>query len=350
MSNHFKLEYDIVNVSNEPIHVKAKGGIGYRIKAMKEVVSYGEQYVIVQLKAVDYESLKINSNNSLSKFDKVLLSKLEERFNSLKEEETSKIWGFNKGDVIVTIYLEDNLKEYNEGIHSEILGITLYQGDKFYAEDALGTPGETIETLRENHNWEGLGSCVVINDVEGVCDPLYCNLLGKTYRVPVVKNKGRHDGLYYLKPTTKGLTGGSYYSFDQLDDKLLQELGLYKSKNDAARGEVAENVNRLMKEKKDLTIELDKSYSNNKRLELELTKQQNELSTIKAQHRIEITSLKSTLDILKQENKVKEISTKNQLEVTRSRLENNNVGELVKVLTLLGGLGLGAYKAYKNWS
>lgn len=344
-----KISYDIINSTNTNFYVKHKGGLEYQVSKMSNFASYEEAYLVVVVKGEDVNSVRVNSARGLTKLDKLILSNLEYSLERKKEENLT--WNYKEYDLRIKVDLTREVWEEEDTYHSELLGCTIYVGDCYRETPALNTPGMTINALKEKiSRWDGLATGVYMNDPEGEFDQLFTNLYGRVFKVPVVKDVNQPSGVYIFPPNNPGNSKGQYHSFERLNNKLLSELGLYKSRVEAGRGEVAESVNRLHKEINDLRTNNDKQRLVIEKQEQELNKHQFELTSLKSQHKLELASLKSLFDIQKQETKLKELSTKNQLEVTKTRLEENNIGSLVKALTVVGGIGLGAYKAYQNWS
>lgn len=349
--NKLSITTDFINMSSENVFIKYKGGLEIDVPKINSIVGVEERYLLVKIKGGDFSYIKVNTMRGLTKLDRRLLELIEDRKESSLKEKDVGLWGVRDVDISIKVDLHSELDEGHGSYHSEILGGTFYVGDIYKNSPALNTPGMTISELKDSvKKWGGLTTGIFINDLDGEFDTLFTNMYGKTYRIPVVKDTEREQGVYIIKPSEVGNSTGEFYSFNSLDNKKLLELGLYKSRSEAGKGEVAESINRLNKEINYYKDECNKKESIIEKQKQEISKHQLEISGLKTQHRLEVSSMKATLDLIKQENKIKEIATKNQLETTKSRLDDNNIGALVKAIGIVGGIGLGAYKAYQNWS
>lgn len=371
----FKLTYRIVNRSSQELVVRAKGGLGYIIRRAKEP-SYSEQrQVHVTLPQVIMANLLIDENAALTLFDKKLLKAIRVDRDRIKESDTVFFDMFSQ-DINVIIALTSSLVEKNDAIHSEILGITLYNGAENANQPALNTPSFTLQELAGTILGEtalpkgGLHQFIYVNDPRRQCNPMYANVMGRAVEVPVVYDEGIQPGLYI------GILHGNetpqtlYYTFEGLDTKLMEAKGLYSTKAACESGGNTERALTAENKAKDFSKELvkakdhatglqellQKSETVNSRLGKDLAQSRQdhktEVAQLKHEHRLEISQLKHQTkvsgDIFKYETRIKDTVAKANMEFVKHKSSVNNWGEFAKAVGAIAGVAFTGYKLFTS--
>jgi hypothetical protein len=371
----FKLNYRIVNRSSQEMVVRAKGGLGYIIRRAKEP-SYSEQrQVHVHIPQVVMANLLIDENAALTLFDKQLLRGIRKDRDRLKDSDTGFFDMFSQ-DINVVIALTSSLVEKNDAIHSEILGITLYNGMENANQPSLNTPPFTLQELCKATLGDqplpkgGLHYFVYVNDPRRESDPLYTNLKGRAVEIPVVYDDEKQPGLY------TGLMYGNespvilYYTFEGLDAKIVESLGLFRSKTACENGgnteralnaenrvkDLGKEIGKLKEQNTDLQDLLDKSEGANGRLTKDLAQarldHKTEVVQLKHEHRVEMSQLKHQTkvsgDIFKYESRIKDTVNKASLELVKQKGSANNWGEFGKAMGAVAGIAFTGYKLFTS--
>jgi len=371
----FKLNYRIVNRSSQELIVRAKGGLGYIIKRAKEPSYSDQRQVHVNIPSVIMANLLIDEKAALTLFDKKLLQGIRQDRDRLKDNNPGFFDMFSQ-EINVCIALTSSLVEKNDAIHSEILGITLYNGAENANRPSLNTPAATLQELCEVEAAEetqpkgGLHHFIYVNDPRRECNPMYTNVMGKAIEVPVVYDSGKQSGLYI------GLLHGNespqilYYTFEGLDGKTMESVGLFATKVACENGANTERTQQAEKKalenakeagkQRDLVVGLQEMLSKqevvNSRLAKDLVQSRQdhktEVSHLKHEHRIEISQLKHQTkvsgDIFKYETRIKDTVAKANMEFVKRQSSVNNWGELAKAVTAVAGVAFTGYKLFTS--
>lgn len=367
----FKLDYRITNIANKELVVKVKNGLSYIIRRSEQATYRTEQMVYVNLENVYLENLQVDPEQALTKMDKAILQ-------AIKDEQTRQMTGRNEvyyknltNNIGVKIALGQSLVERNNAIHSELLGITLYIGGENLDQPCLNTPGFTLQELFKEHDEAaGTKNClsyfIYVNDPLLTFKTLYTNVLGKSVEVPVDDDKNKLPGLYI------GISRGiepretPYYTFASLDDKTLEQLGLFKSKAACDEGgnteryltaetrskELSKEVAKSKETLENLTELLAKSEIVNSRLGTDLSKSREdhktEVTRLKYEHNLETTQLKHqskmSSDIFKYETRVKDTVNKANFDMVKQKSSYNSWGDFAKAVGTLAGVAFTGYK------
>lgn len=369
----FRLNYRIVNRSSQEMVVKAKGGLGYIIRKSKEPSFSDQRQVHVTIPQIHIANLLIDETAALTLFDKKLLVGIRMDRDRLKES-ANDFAGMFSQDINVVIALTSSLVEKNDAIHSEILGITLYNGMENAAQPSLNTPSFTLRELCSLTLGEqplpkgGLHHFIYINDPRRESKPMYTNVMGKAIEVPVVYDDNKEPGLY------TGVQYGNippdvlFYRFSGLDAKIIESLGLFLSKATCENGgntervtnaenklkDVSKEVGRLRDYSSDLQGLLSKSEVANSRLAKDLTQSRQdhktEVAQVKHEHRLEMSQLKHhskvSGDIFKYESRIKDTVNKASMELVKQKGSANNWGEFAKAVGAIAGVAFTGYKLF----
>ena len=371
----FRLNYRIVNRSSQEMVVKAKGGLGYIIRRAKEPSYSSQREVHVTIPQVVIANLLIDEEAALTLFDKKLLKAIRIDRDRLKESEGNFAEMFSQ-EINVRIGLDGKLVEKNDAIHSEILGITLYNGMENATQPSLNTPDFTMQELFATTLGDrplpkgGLHHFIYINDPRRESIPLYTNVMGKANEVPVVNDKDIRPGLY------TGVTYGNespktlYYEFQGLDAKIIESLGLFTSRSACEQGgnteratlaegkvkEFSKQIGVLKDQNADLEDLLAKCEGTNARLgkDLAQSKQDHktEVAQVKHEHRLEMSQLKHHTkvsgDIFKYETRIKDTVNKASIELVKQKGSSNNWGEFAKAVGAISGIAFTGYKLFTS--
>lgn len=367
----FKLDYRITNVANKELVVKVKNGLSYIVKRSEQPTYRAEQIVYVNMENVYLENLNIDPTQALTKLDRVILQ-------GMKDEQDRQMTGRNEvyyknltNNIGIKVVLGQSLVERNNAIHSELLGITLYIGGENLDQPCLNTPGFTLQELFEQQDEEaGTKNClsyfVYVNDPLRTFKTLYVNVMGKSVEVPVDDDKNKQPGLYI------GISRGiepretPYYTFASLDDKTLEQLGLFKSKSDCDQGgnterfltaetrnkELSKEVAKHRENLESLTDMLAKSEIVNARLGQDLSKSRDdhktEVTRLKYEHNLEVTQLKHqskmSSDMFKYETRMKDTVNKANFDMVKQKGSYNSWGDFAKAVGTLAGVAFTGYK------
>lgn len=375
--NTFRLNYRIVNRSNREMIVKAKGGLGYIIRRCKEPTYTPVQQVFVEIPGVYLENLLIDEELALTRFDAALLKAIKVEVERVKKNAGNEYYVQTfSHNLTVMIKLTDKLVEKHDAIHSEILGMTLYNDMVNANQPSLNTPGYTNQELFNNSIAEqqapkgGLHHFIFLNDPERVLNPLWVNLMGKAIQVPVVSDETRQPGLYLGLMHGNEVPQPLFYTFDRLDKKFKEGLGLFESRAECESGgnteralaaeKRASDLNKELSKSKDqidnLSTLLERSDSSVAKLSQDLTqlKQQHSTDTAQLKHRyeMEINQLKHHTKIsgemFKYEARVKDAAAKANMELVKHKHSVNTWGEFAKAIGTIAGLGFTGYKIFTS--
>jgi hypothetical protein len=355
----FKLDYRITNTSQNPVLVKMKGGLSYIVKRSEESTYLDERHLYVTVTNVFLNQLMINEDEALTKLDKEILKALQTEKENLINSQRGLF--INMGDNLsIVIKLDRRFVERNDAIHSELLGITLYGDGENLNRPALNTPGHTFQDLLEDAKEEAapmmaLYYTIYINDPQRHTKPFYTNLGGKAVEVPVAYESDRQSGLYVGLKNSNYPQETQYYTFDELTDKLLESIGIFKSKQlayesgNTERYISSENRNKdLQKENVRLKETNEVLVTNLQKTEERATRLSMDIQQLKSEHTLEIKTIKShekiSSDMFKHETRIKDTINKANMDYVKQRSEQNNWSDLAKAVGTLAGIAFTGYK------
>jgi hypothetical protein len=375
--NTFRLNYRVVNRTNQEMIVRAKGGLGYIIKRCKEPTYSEERCVFVELPNVYIENLLIDEELALTKFDRELLKGIKQEADRVKKNAGGQyLYQTFSHTLHVVIKLMESMVEKNDAIHSELLGMTLYNGLTNANQPSLNTPGFTIQelfnmTIADQPLPEGgLHHFIFCNDPRRHMGALYSNIMGKAVEVPVVSDETRLPGLYMGVMHGNESPQTLFYTFDRLDKKALEALGLFESRSDCESGGNTERAIAAEKRAHDLNKELQKSKDQIdnldtllERAEANCNKLNQDVLQLKQDHRTEVTQMKHRYeveisqlkhqtkmsgDLFKYEQRIKDAAAKANLELIKHKGSVNTWGEFAKAIGTIAGLGFTGYKLFTS--
>lgn len=369
----FKLNYRIVNRSSQEMVIRAKGGLGYIIRRAKEPSYSDKRQLHVNIPHVMMNNLLIDERAALTLLDKMLLKAIREERDRMKESDTGFYEMFSQ-DISVCIALTSSLVEKNDAIHSEILGITLYNGMENANQPSLNTPDFTLHELCALSLGEqplpkgGLHHFVYVNDPKRQGNPIYTNVMGRAVEIPIVYDDTRSPGVYagFLHGNESPVT--LFYTFEGLDTKTMEAHGLFNTKASCENGantertllaenkvkEFSKEVLKLKSETSGLQELLSRSELANNRLAKELGQSRSdhktEVAHLKHEHRVEISQLKHQTkvsgDIFKYETRIKDTASKASMEFVKNKSAANNWGEFTKAVGAIATVAFTGYKLF----
>jgi predicted RNase H-like nuclease (RuvC/YqgF family) len=196
---------------------------------------------------------------------------------------------------------------------------------------------------------------VYVNDPHRVTKPFYTNLGGKAIEIPVAYETGQQSGLYIGLKNSNSPQESQCYRFDELNDKLLDSIGIFKSKQSALESGNTERYLNSETRNKEMQKENGRLKETNELLATNLQKTEEratrltlDLSQLKSEHSIEIKGIKShekiSFDIFKHESRVKDTINKANMDYVKQRSEQNNWTDLAKAVGTLAGIAFTGYK------
>lgn len=357
--NCFRLAYRVTNTSQCEVVVKVKGGLSYLIRSSKEATFINERMLYVEINSIYLDNVIIDETESLTKLDRRILIELSKEVQRLREN-NPHYYRELTNNLSIGIALTQSLIESNNAIHSELLGITLYLGVQNASQPSLNTPGATFKELFEKANRESgesnaLTYTVYLNDPKRVSPTLYTNIWGRSVEIPCVNNILKDPGLYI------GLSRGIepretlYYSFEQLNTKLLEAAGIFESKAACDKGgnterylsvegknkDLVKEVRELNTQVYNLTESVDKLETANSRLTTDLEKakyeHKHEVAQLKMQHQV-------ATDITKAENRINTTVSKANFDMVKHKASQSTWGDFAKAVTTLAGVAFTGYR------
>ena len=365
-----QLNYRITNSSSKELLVKIKGGLSYIIRRSTEATFRDERLLYIKMENVHLDNLLIEEDRALTKLDTRILKELKAEQMRLKESHNTYYKNMTT-NIGIMFELTSALVERNDAIHSELLGITMYANGERLNAPSLNTPDFTLQQLVDTHNeaagdQKGLGYFIYVNDPDGVTNPFYANVLGKATEVPVDRNRNEKPGLYVGILSSNQSLQKQYYIFDSLDEKTLEQLGLFKTKADCEKGgnterflsaenkvkELNKEVGILRNNNEDLTEQLGKVELAKSQLIAESTKaadtHRTELTRLKYEHNQEMSQLKHqskmSSEMFKYETRVKDTVNKANVELVKQKGAHNSWGDFAKAVGTLAGVAFTGYQ------
>lgn len=333
----FTLNYMIVNTCERTIEVMCKGGMSYSIDKPETPALDKEVILKVELDNVDLTRLDINPELGLTLLDKDILTELKKSVEKIKSEPFINEYRIQHSKFSASIKLNATYVERRGGIHSELLGITIYRprDEQRISGNvvALNTPMEYSESVKDNSKDNSIVCSFKLNDPERVAPPMWVNLMGKVRRIKTTVSCAELPGLY-VTIVEGGLSPKSvYYRLEDLTDKILCENGIFITERAAMEGGNREVLLNAEKRIKELNKEVSVIY--------EYTEKQNiRISQLEARN----TKLSFDVERTKDFSTLKETLHKNEISMLRAKSSSDVIGTWLKNLTAALGLGVTAYK------
>lgn len=374
----FKLEYQIINESNTDMVIKYTGGLGYILDKRKDLQFSTSWEIVVSMSGVRLENLLIEPSSALTPLDEEILRGLKKHMEEIVGDKNTYFYRNHSEKVIARIPMNPEkaaafADKYSDGIHSELLGFTLYNGRENLNKPCMSSPGyvmtQLCNTAKERSKVpDALHTYLFVNDPYYVYRPLFTNLLGGVKEIPTLREKGRNAGLYVGFSNNDNLQRHLFYTFGdlELDPKCLETYGIFLSRAECEQGGNTERFlsaeNRSKELSKELSQTKDKLFSATNSLgvlESNNAKLVSEMTTLKNDHKSEIHQLKFTLttelnqlrhhtkliqEMGKYEDRVKEAINKNNIDGLKQKAAYNWWGDLAKAVNVLAGVGFTGYK------
>ena len=370
----FKLEYHISNYSNDELIVKTQGGLNYIIRRQERMVSrnYVSREVDVKISGVKTDDFWLDKRLAQTAFDKAFLVKLEETIERHRTNNRLLSDVFTS-DFYVKMSLGQELADENEVIHSDILGISLYNSMEAANIAPLNSHGFVLQELFEQaheHAMEkpkgGLHYFIYLNDPLSKLNPIYTNVMGKAVRVPVVQDISRPAGLYV------GLHYGSiepqelYFTCDELSKEALGKHGLFETMEECAMGGNTERaiiaekklvdnskaMGGLLKDRTTLEDSLRKTQAEVASLAEELrqatSNHRTETERLKAQQAMALYLRDMTATATSAHHQIKDTVAKASQDIEKKRNSANSWGEIAKAVAAVTTCAVTVYKLYTS--
>ncbi|EJI5696360.1 hypothetical protein NFI00_000063 [Salmonella enterica] len=356
----------VVNNTNESISAKSRGGFEYIIPSTNKerTVTGGEVKLIVEFKNVYIDRIAFNVSQACTKLDKSLMEMLEARRQEMLNDgylARSSTQTISVGIVIKNIHVESD-----DGVHSDMLGVSFFMDNDLSRQGSIGIPKGTPTSINNKLMWEDnydeiLGDAseatrdrcvaaesrltVLYNDPTNIFSGLWMNVLGQAKRINHSRLADILPGLYitYRSGVSNNELIERYYSFDQLNEKALEEMGIFLSKEAAQKGGNTErylqaeatikSLNQsIVGYRKEITQLIDKNSN--------LTKDLNKEET---------TNLRLTNEIafLKQDSRLKDREQKIAIETIKGANKPNNTASFVDICKGVGLLTTAGVTVYK---
>lgn len=359
--NSFSLSYNVDNQSNEVMVIKLKGGLSYLVRKSKEPTYSTARLLTVRLNSIYLKDLKIDTTMALTSLDKAILEKMKEEQNRLTDDK-DVFYGYFTNNIFLTVSLTQELVEADDGIHSEMLGVTFYIGADSLNKPALNTPSHTIKQIvSRNLIKDSLQANVYLNDPKKTFQTLYTNVLGVSREVPVIYNPDETPGLY-ITFSNNNIPSSQFYTFSELDKGKLETLGFFSSKSECDKGGntdrylTAENrIKDLNKTVDSLKDKLSIAEANFNRSEITNSKLNTELLQQKHEHKLEIANLKIgtsqakfSLEAVKYEAKFKEMVSKSQIDFLKQKSSTGGWVDAASALATVAGIGFTGYRLFSE--
>lgn len=356
----------VVNKTNESLSAKSRGGFEYIIPSInrERVVHDGEVKLIVEYKNVYIDRIAFNKSQACTKLDKTLIDLLEARRQVMLNNEylnRSMVQTISVGVILKTDHVEND-----DGVHSDILGVSFFMDNNLSRQTSVGIPKGTPTSINNKlmweENYEGVlpdasesvrERCmtaetrltVLYNDPTNIFSGLWMNILGQARLINRTRTTDIQPGLYitYRSGLSNNELIERYYSFDQLNDKALEEMGIFLSKEEAQKGG---NTERYLQA--EATI---KSLNQNivgYRKEIAQLNDKNSNLT-KDLNKEETTNLRLAAEIafLKQDSRLKDREQKIAIETIKGANKPNNTASFVDICKGVGLLTTAGVTVYK---
>lgn len=361
--NCFRLNYRITNTSKDEVVVKVKGGLSYLVRGSKEPTFQNEQMLFVNIQGIYLDNINIDETQALTKLDRRILIELTKELQRLRDN-NPHYYSQLTNNLEIVITLTESLVETNNAIASELLGITLYRGIENRDQPCLNTPGQTFKEIFEQLRSESgensaLHCFIYLNDPIRVAPVLWTNVMGRSVEVPRVNNENKKTGLYI--GISRGIEPREtlYYSFEQLDTKTLEALGIFESKAASDKGGnterylSAESKNKeLVKDVRDLRSQLDSVSESLEKAELTSLNLKTELDKTKYDHKQELASIKLqhqvSSDINKAQTHIQGVVSKANFDMVKHKASQNTWGDFAKAVGTLAGVAFTGYKLFTS--
>lgn len=370
----FKLEYYISNYSNDELIVKTQGGLNYIIRPQERMVSrnYTSREVRVKISDVKASEFWLDVRMAQTPFDKLFLKLLGESLENHHKSNTLLADVFNS-DFYVTVYLTEDLQDEHSIIHSDILGVSLYNSMEAANIAPLNTHGFVLQELFEQADKfttpqpnGGLHYFIYLNDPLSTLNPIYTNVMGKAVRVPVVSDISRPRGLYV------GLEYGNvepqelYITCEELTKDLLGKNGLFETKEECEMGgnteraitaekklvEHSKAMGGLLKDKSGLEESLKKTQAEvvnlAEELRLAINNHRTETERLKSEQRMALYMRDITSTAALANNQIKESVNRANQDIEKKRSSANNWGEIAKAVVAVTTGVVTVYKLYTS--
>jgi|AGFS01.1.fsa_nt_gi hypothetical protein len=333
MNRCFNLDYKIFNPKRVPLQIRYKGGISYELHDNWD--DRGERvYIEFRIDGVDVRKLRVNPEEALTNFDRTVMTSLKARIDDLiKSHPHDDLMLANQNIFFVVNITNQELGRKNS-VHSELLGFTLYLG-KFDREvHALNTPSEALDNIADTANVSNsVNASIKLIDPERRFSNLWTNVFGRAVKVDAVRVSDQTPGLYLFCEGEDVDGIQCYFTFDEIDNKILQQYGIFMSEQDALLGG---NTDELIRTRKSL----DNVKKENRDLMTMLSTQRTRIGELIQR----VATVTNEVAVLKAEVTKKDLEQKFFEKLEKKKAGMDTLGGYVKNASIVCSALLSIYK------
>lgn len=249
MNRCFNLDYKIFNPKSVPLQIRYKGGIGYELH--DNWTDVGERvYIEFRINDVDVRKLRVNPSDALTNFDRKVMQQLKDHIDMLVKAYPHDEIMLGCQCITFTVQVTAQELSRKNSVHSEMLGFTLYLGKYQRTLHALNTPNEALDDLVDSANISNsVNATIKLIDPDRRFSNLWTNVFGRAVKVDAVRATDQTPGLYLFCEGEDVDGIQCYYPFDEIDNKILQQYGIFMSEQEALLGG---NTDELIRTRKSL--------------------------------------------------------------------------------------------------
>ena len=357
--------WGVANTTDESVSAKSRAGLEYIIPTTNKErnVTGGSVRIVIEYKNVYVDRLMFRPDTATTKLDKDIMQLFDNRLQEmLKNPHLSRnmVQTISVGIVLKRSHVEDD-----DGIHSDLLGTSFFMDNDLSRKANVGIPKGTTAAVNHKLMWdptpipeyteENRDRCVgsenrltvLYNDPDNIFSGLWMNILGTARKLNRTAITNALPGLYitYRSGISNNELVERYYSFEELDAKMLEKLGIFQSKEQAQKGG---NTERYLEAEAEIKSTEAKLFGARKEI-TQLTDRNNNL--LKDLNKEETTTLRLTAEIvfLKQDSRLKDREQKIAMETIKGSNKPSGTAtfvEICKGASLLTGAVVTAYKVF----
>lgn len=355
----------MINKSNESVSVKSRAGMEYIVPTLRNNrdVDGGFIQVLLEYKNIYIDQIIFSSTASTTKLDKCLLEAMEERRQQmLKNPQLARNMPHT---LCVEVVLKQMHVDEDDGIHSDLLGVSFFMDNDLSRKGSVGIAKGSTAAVNNKLMWEQDSSddypeeqkdrcvcnetrlTVLYNDPNNIFSGLWMNVLGQAKRLNKASIANVLPGLYitYRSGLSNNELVDRYYSFEELNSKVLDTLGIFTSKELAQKGGNTERYLEAESEIKSLESKLQ--YA---RKEItQLTDKNSNLLKDLSKEETAVIRLITENTFLKQESRLKDREQKIAMETIKGNSKPSVTATFVDICkgaSLLTGAAVTAYKVF----
>lgn len=333
--DNFNMTYKIFNPKMSPVHIRTKGGVSYELQKSWDDPRAQLVFIDVKLSGIDLTRLNLNPSLAVTKLDKEIMVALVKELEAKKNHNPVSDLHLRSCDLTARVYVGNNCVERKNAVHSEMFGFTLYIGEQKREIYPLNTPMEGIDDMeRHSDGGNSLNTHVKLVDPDNRYSQLWTNCFGRAVIVGKVRGTEQSPGLYLSCEGVDANPLTMYFTFDELNEKVLQEYGIFKTEQEALLGG---NTEELLKTRKSL----DNTRKDNKALTEIVSRQVLSIRTLESK----VSESASEITRLKHSNTLKDGERKFLDLIDKKKQGLDAASTYVKNAAIICSTALGIYKA-----